>query len=95
MSASGGRVIHRALHQPILFAGAERKPGLMLTLACVGLAMNGATLVAAGLAAGLWLAVFPFLRQAAKADPLMGEVYLRFVRLRGYYAPRSTPWCNR
>lgn len=84
--------IHQAFHQPILVGGAERKPALTLAFVCVVLAVNGATLVAAVIAAVLWFAGFPLLRRMGKADPKMAELYRRSVRYQGYYPPRSTPW---
>lgn len=84
--------IHQALHQSIMFAGAERKPAFTLAFICVALAVNGATLVALVIAVVLWFAGFPLLRRMGKADPKMAELYRRAVQYQGYYAPRSTPW---
>ncbi len=92
--ASGLRrkTIHQAFHQPVMFGGAERKPAFTLGFVCVVLAVNGATLPAAVIAAVLWFAGFPLLRRMAKGDPKMAEIYRRMSRYRGYYPPRSTPW---
>lgn len=86
------KVIHQAFHQPIMFAGAERKPVFTLGFMCVVLAVNGATAVAAVISAVLWFAGFPLLRRMGKADPKMSELYRRMSRYQGYYPPRSTPW---
>ncbi len=92
--ASGLRrkTIHRAFHQPIMLAGAERKPALTLAFICVVLAVNGATLPTLVIAAVLWFGGFPLLRRMGKADPKMAELYRRMSRYQGYYPPRSTPW---
>ena len=84
--------IHQVFHQPIMVGGAERKPTLTLAFSCVVLAVNGATVVAAAIAAVLWFAGFPLLRRMGKADPKMAELARRAFRYQGYYAPRSTPW---
>ncbi len=84
--------VYRALHQPILLAGAERNGALTAGVAAVGLIFFGATLLTAALGVVILLVAFPWLRHAAKADPKMLEVYRRSLRYQGYYAPRSTPW---
>lgn len=84
--------IHQAFHQPILLGGAERAPAITLGSITLALAFNGATIVAIVIAAVLWFVGFPLLRQAAKADAKMFEVYRRAVRYQGHYPPRSTPW---
>lgn len=84
--------IPRALTQPILLAGMERKPALTVGLVAVGLIAYGGTIVTAALGILIWLATVPLVRRATKADPMMAEVYRRSLRYRGYYPARSTPW---
>ena len=40
----------------------------------------------------LWSGALYALRKLAKADPSMRHVYLRWLRYKPYYPPRSTPY---
>lgn len=82
----------RVLHRPRLFLGGEREPTLMMAIVAAGLAVSGQNLVTLGVAAILWFGCIGIFRQVAKADPQMSRVYLRQLRYRGYYPPRSRPY---
>ena len=77
----------RALHRPNLILGGERK--LVLTTGLIFTALN---LPSTLFAIAFWFLCLAALRQMAKADPQMSNVYLRNIRYRGYYAPRSRPF---
>jgi type IV secretion system protein VirB3 len=83
---------HRVLHRPSLFLGGEREPALMTAVLAGGLAVSGMNAVSISVGAALWFGSIPLLRWMAKVDPQMTKVYLRQLRYRGYYAPRSRPW---
>ena len=82
----------RVLHRPRLFLGGEREPTLMMAIVAAGLAVSGQNLVTLIVAAVLWFGCIGIFRQVAKADPQMSRVYLRQLRYRGYYPPRSRPY---
>jgi type IV secretion system protein TrbD len=82
----------RVLHRPRLFLGGEREPTLMMAIVAAGLAVSGQNLVTLIVAAILWFGCIGIFRQVAKADPQMSRVYLRQLKYRGYYPPRSRPY---
>ena len=82
----------RVLHRPRLFLGGEREPTLMMAIVAAGLAVSGQNLVTLAVAAVLWFGFIGIFRQVAKADPQMSRVYMRQLKYRGYYPPRSRPY---
>lgn len=82
----------RVLHRPRLFLGGEREPTLVMAVVAAGLAVSGQNLVTLAVAAVLWFGCIGLFRQVAKADPQMSRVYLRHLRYRSYYPPRSRPY---
>ena len=64
---------------------------MCVALVAAGLAVIGQNLVSIGVATALWFGSIGLFRQMAKADPQMVRVYIRQVRQRGYYPPRSRP----
>ena len=82
----------RVLHRPRLFLGGEREPTLMMAIVAAGLAVSGQNLVAVVVAAILWFGCIGIFRQVAKLDPQMSRIYLRQLKYRGYYPPRSRPY---
>ena len=82
----------RVLHRPRLFLGGEREPTLMMAIVAAGLAVSGQNLVTLIVAGVLWFGCIGVFRQVAKADPQMSRVYLRQLKYRGYYPPRSRPY---
>jgi type IV secretory pathway TrbD component len=85
---------YRVLHRPRLFLGGEREPTMMMAIVAAGLAVSGQNLVTLIVAAILWFGCIGVFRQVAKADPQMSRVYMRQLKYRGYYAPRSRPYCD-
>jgi type IV secretory pathway TrbD component len=82
----------RVLHRPRLFLGGEREPTLMMAIVAAGLAVSGQNLVAVIVSAVLWFGCIGLFRQMAKADPQMSRVYMRQIKYRSYYSPRSRPY---
>ena len=84
--------IHRAGTRPHLFLGGDRE--LVLFTGLIAFALTVPSFQWASIVTGisLWLMALYLLRKMANADPLMRHVYLRQLRYRRYYAPRSTPW---
>jgi type IV secretion system protein VirB3 len=72
--------------------GGEREPTLMMAIVAAGLAVSGQNLVAVSVAAVLWFGCIGLFREMAKADPQMSRVYMRQIKYRGYYPPRSRPY---
>ena len=83
--------LHRALHRANLFLGGERELVLIAAIVCGGVAVSALNFVAIAVGAGVWMLVIGILRLMAKADPQMSKVYLRCIRHRPYYPPRSRP----
>ena len=84
----------RVLYRPRLWLGGERELTMSAALVAAGLAVIGQNLVSIGVAAALWFGSIGLFRQMAKADPQMVRVYMRQVRQRGYYPPRSRPYAG-
>jgi type IV secretory pathway TrbD component len=82
----------RVLHRPRLFLGGEREPTMMMAIVAAGLAVSGQNVVTLIVAAVLWFGCIGVFRQVAKSDPQMSRVYMRQLKYRGYYAPRSRPY---
>lgn len=86
--------IFRALHRPNLLMGGERMPVLLLLVTTVGLAISSQNVLAAIVSVFLYVAGIFYLRMMAKSDPFMIGIYLRSVKYRGYYFPRSRFSCK-
>ncbi|NDW07634.1 MULTISPECIES: conjugal transfer protein TrbD [Jiella] len=83
---------HRALSRPSHLMGADRELVLMTGLATVILIFVVLTWYSALLGVAIWITVVAGLRVMAKADPMMRQVYLRYIRYRPSYRPTSAPW---
>ena len=90
--------IPRALHRPMMVMGCERVPVLSLAMICGGGVIAG-LMRANILTMGLSVAVFALglwgLREMAKADPMMFQVFIRAFKYKHFMAARSTPWSRR
>jgi type IV secretory pathway TrbD component len=75
--------------------GGERNLVLTTGLVSIGLAVSALNLPAIIFGIFFWFLCLAALRQMAKADPHMSGLYLRNMRYRGYYAPRSRPFRDR
>jgi type IV secretory pathway TrbD component len=84
--------IHRAGIRPNLFLGGDRE--LVLFTALIAFILSVPSFQWQSITAGiaLWLAALFLLRQLAKADPRMRQIYLRQLRYRRYYPARSRPY---
>jgi type IV secretory pathway TrbD component len=92
-----GSPIFRCLTQPLLVAGAERTPAIVVAgsaIFCAVAAWFTWSVAAAVMAALLFLVGLPTLRIMANRDPRMIEILLRYVGYRRHYAahtPRALP----
>ncbi|MFC0510568.1 conjugal transfer protein TrbD [Asaia spathodeae] len=86
--------MYRALHRPNLLMGGERKPVLILIIISVGLSVSSLNIVAFLVSAFLWVAGIFYLRLMAKNDPFLIGVYIRSLKYKGYYSPRSKFSCK-
>ena len=91
MTALRNTPLRRALHRPNLLIGGERELVLITAIVCGGLAVSALNFVASAIGGGVWIVSIGLLRMMAKADPQMSRIYLRQLRYRAYYPPRSRP----
>jgi type IV secretory pathway TrbD component len=78
----------RCLSQPLLIAGAERTPAILVvgaTAICAVLAYFSWSLYPTAAAALLFMVGMPALRELAKRDPRMVEIAFRFSSYRRHY----------
>jgi type IV secretion system protein TrbD len=82
--------IHQSLVRPILLAGAERRLAILNWLIMAALIFGvGLHLYTLALAALLGTVGHWGLRQAAKFDPQLSEVYVRHLHYQRFYPPRA------
>ena len=84
--------LSRALNRPNLIAGGERKLVLLAALICFALIFSALNWFTAIAAIVIWFGSIAALRQMAKADPQMSEIYLRSIKYQGYYSARPKPF---
>lgn len=84
--------IYRALSRPELILGCEREPILLAGLMTAILIFVASTLLSAVIGVALWFVCFALFRKMAKADPQMSKLYIKHIRYKAYYQPRSTPF---
>ena len=84
--------IHRALSRPNHLMGADRELVLVTGLATLILIFFVLTWFSVLLGIAIWISVVGVLRIMAKADPMMRQVYLRYIGYRPSYRPTSSPW---
>jgi type IV secretory pathway TrbD component len=72
--------IHKSLHRPQLFLGVDRELAMYTILISVITAAGGYNLIS--LLAGIvfFLVTMRFLRLWAKKDPMLREVFMRYIR---------------
>lgn len=85
-------IVHRALHRPNLLMGGERELVMFSMLISGGLIVSALNLPALVFGAVFWGMAVGVLRQMAKADPYLSNVYRRQLKYAAYYPPRSTPF---
>ncbi len=82
--------IHQSLVRPILLAGAERRLAILNWLIMAALVFGvGLHLYTLAFAALLGTVGHWGLRQAAKFDPQLSEVYVRHLHYQRLYPPRA------
>jgi type IV secretory pathway TrbD component len=84
--------IPRVLSRHNLVLGGEREPVLVSALLCGGVGLASMTIMGFVTCGALWLALLTVCRWMAKADPQMTKVYVRAVKIRGYYPAFSRPY---
>jgi len=83
--------IHQSLVRPILLAGAERRLAILNWLFMAALIFGvGLHLYTLALATLLGTVGHWELRQAAKFDPQLSEVYVRHLHYQRFYPPRAS-----
>jgi type IV secretion system protein VirB3 len=84
-------LIHQALTRPALLGGAERGLAILNWLIVAALIFGvGLHLYTVAIATTLGTAGHWALRQAAKFDPQLSELYIRHLHYQRYYPPRAT-----
>lgn len=81
--------IHRSLIRPRLVAGAERELFLFLGLICATMIFVSVSWPSAIFGGLLWMAGVYVLREMAKVDPMMSQIYARHLKYKAFYAARS------
>ncbi|MDR2893697.1 MAG: VirB3 family type IV secretion system protein [Deltaproteobacteria bacterium] len=84
--------IHRSLHKPNLFFGAEREPILIAALIPTAFVLSSFSAVVLILGVAFWFIASFFLRAAAKKDPLLVRSWLRFIKYQPYYPAKTNIW---
>jgi type IV secretion system protein TrbD len=84
--------IHRSGIRPHLLLGGDRELVLFSGLLAGALTVTSFQWVAIVAGVVIWIASLFLLRQMAKADPRMRDVYMRQLLYRRYYPARSRPY---
>src|SRR4051794_37930224 len=82
-------VIHQSANRPNQLMGGDRELMLGSLLTRVALAFSLASWWGAAVAAGGYIGAMAVLKRMGKADPLLRQVYMRHIRYRRYYSPKS------
>lgn len=81
--------VHRALHRPNLLMGGDRELVASLLVICAALIVAAQNLPSLGIGLALYGAGVAALRELAKHDPKMRDVYLRHIRYAPFYQARE------
>ncbi len=84
--------IRKSANRPNLFMGGDREMVMFSGLLAFTLIFGMTDIKAAVYGVILWSMALYLLRQMAKSDPQLRQVYLRHRLYRKYYAARSTPF---
>jgi type IV secretion system protein VirB3 len=84
----------RVLSRPNLLMGGERRWVLTAAGAAAGIGLPSANFKTAIVCLLAWMLSLMALREIAKIDPQMTEVYMRSIKYRRFYPARSRPFCN-
>lgn len=84
--------VHQSLQRHNFVMGAERE--LVMTSALIALlvGIGGLTLLSGVVAAVFWIVAVFVLRRMAKADPIMGKVWMRHVKQNDFYSAKASRW---
>ena len=86
--------IRQSLNRSTLILGAERELVLMTGLITFTLIFISMSPIIILLGISFWMVLIAILRMMAKNDPLMSKVYLKHIKYKNYYPPKSTPFRN-
>lgn len=84
--------IHQSLHRHAHVMGAERTLVMSSALIAFLVGVGGLTLISFVSALVFWISSIFFLRQMAKADPLMSQVWRRHIHKQTYYPAQARVW---
>ena len=79
----------RTLHRPNLLLGGERPWVILLGVIAAGLILSDISVLKILLGLGIWTVGLGLLRQMAKADPYLSQVYFRRLKYRRFYPAQS------
>lgn len=84
--------IHRSLHKPNLFFGAEREPIMLSALIPIAFTLSAFNLIMLLVGVGFWLLSSFFLQAMAKKDPMLGKLWMKFIKYKAYYPAKTSVW---
>lgn len=84
--------IYQAVNKPVLFAGGERSLVIMLGTMAGMLIWMGASWFNLFLGLFLWFVGIYFLREMAKEDVIMSQVFIKYQRYQHFYVSYTTPF---
>jgi type IV secretory pathway TrbD component len=79
----------RTLHRPNLLLGGERPWVIMLGVIAAGLILSDISVLKILVGVGVWTIGLALLRQMAKADPYLSQIYFRRLKYRRFYPAQS------
>lgn len=92
MSGFVYHTIHKSMHRPNLWLGADRELGMTTALFSFILIVADQTIISAVIGVVFWIVGMWALRRMAKADPHLRHVYMRYLGYRKFMPARSRPW---
>jgi len=84
--------IYKAINQPVLLFGGERHLVIFLATMSIMLIWMGATLFTFFIGLIIWIIGIYYLREMAKRDPIMSNVFRRYQQYKHYYSAHTTPF---
>lgn len=88
------RSVFKSLHRQPLVLGGERELVQFSALLAFIVGAGGQTLLSVTSAFCFWCVALFCLRQMAKIDPMLSQVFRRHVKQQAVYPARSTPWAR-
>lgn len=80
---------HRSLNRPHLLLGGERELVQFCGLISVLIVLSAMTLISLACGFAFWSLAIAVLIRMGRTDPQLSKVYLRHIRYRPYYPPRT------